>query len=153
FRHVKQIAAEQLRYNDDPATRELLLKTIRTDTDGDLVSAAFVSARWLWGNDSLEPHYQLLQNRSATWLLSNIGPNNENALDTVVKKGDPLRIMEVFPTCSTETQEALESALLTRPDLPVKEAVAALGHADEGTVRLAARLLGRVADPDAKVKK
>jgi ParB family chromosome partitioning protein len=35
----------------------------------------------------------------------------------------------------------------------VKEAVAALGHADEGTVRLATRLLGRVSDPDAAVKK
>jgi ParB family chromosome partitioning protein len=34
----------------------------------------------------------------------------------------------------------------------VKEAVASLGHADEGTVRLATRLLGRVPDPDAGVK-
>jgi ParB family chromosome partitioning protein len=35
----------------------------------------------------------------------------------------------------------------------VKEAVAALSHKDEGTVRLATRLLGRVPDPDAAVKK
>src|SRR5262249_18810422 len=78
---------------------------------------------------------------------------NENVIDAVVKKGDPLRVMEIFPRCADETQETLESALLTRPDLPVKESVAALAHADEGTVRLATRLLGRVKDPDASVRK
>ena len=60
--------------------------------------------------------------------------------------------MEIFPTCPPQIQAQLESALLTRPNLPVKEAVASLSHADEGTVRLATRLLGRVADPDASVK-
>jgi ParB family transcriptional regulator, chromosome partitioning protein len=61
--------------------------------------------------------------------------------------------MEIFPLCPEKIQEALESALLTRPDLPVKEAVAALTHNDEGTVRLATRLLGRTKEPDAAVKK
>jgi ParB family chromosome partitioning protein len=150
---LKQTAAEQLGYNDDPATRDLLMKTIRTATEDDLVGTAFTSARRLWGKDSLEPHYALLQNRSAESLFDGVGPDNENVLDVVVKKGDPLRIMEVFPACSDETQQQLESALLTRPDLPVKEAVAALAHNDEGTVRLASRLLGRVKEPDAAVKK
>jgi ParB family chromosome partitioning protein len=60
--------------------------------------------------------------------------------------------MEVFPNCPPSIQTQLESALLTRPNLPVKEAAAALAHADEGTVRLATRLLGRAPDPDASVK-
>ncbi len=60
--------------------------------------------------------------------------------------------MELFPNCTPQIQEQLESALLTRPNLPVKEAVASLTHADEGTVRLATRLLGRVPNPDASVK-
>ncbi|MFO0822139.1 MAG: hypothetical protein U0792_03300 [Gemmataceae bacterium] len=70
-----------------------------------------------------------------------------------MKRGDALRIMEIFPLAPEKIQEQLESALLTRPDLPVKEAVAALAHADDGTVRLATRLLGRVKDPDSSVKK
>jgi ParB family chromosome partitioning protein len=150
---IKQTAAEQLGFNDDPATRDLLIKTIRTATDDDLVGAAFTSARRLWGKDSIEPHYALLRNRSAESLFDSVGPDNENVLDVVVKKGDPLRIMELFPACSDETQKQLESALLTRPDLPVKEAVAALAHNDEGTVRLASRLLGRAKEADAAVKK
>jgi ParB family chromosome partitioning protein len=149
---IKQTAAEQLGFNDDPATRDLLLKVLRTGTDGDLVSAAFTSARRLWGKDSLEPHYHVIQNPDGDDFL-----DTEDALEDVVKtvaeKGDALRIMEVFPKCPPSVQEPVESALLTRPALPVKEAAAALTHADEGTVRLATRLLGRQSDADAAVKK
>ncbi|MCE9560946.1 MAG: HEAT repeat domain-containing protein [Planctomycetes bacterium] len=151
-RGIKQTVATQLGYNDDPATRELLLKTIRTDADNNLVSAAFLSARRLWGRESLDPHYQLLQNSKTQARIKGPG-DEEDAVEAVVKRGDPLRIMEIFPLCPENIQEQLESALLTRPDLPVKEAIAALGHADDGTVRLATRLLGRVKDPDASVKK
>lgn len=152
FDSIRSVAAEQLGYNDDPATRELLLKSIRTATDYELVSNAFTSAQRLWGKDSLEPHYNLLQNPQAASFLDSLG-GEKGALDAVVKKGDPLRIMEIFPSCRPSIQTQLESALLTRPNLPVKEAVSALTHADEGTVRLASRLLGRVSDPDASVKK
>jgi ParB family chromosome partitioning protein len=147
---IKTTAAEQLGYNDDPATRESLLKVLRTEGDSDLVAAAFASARRLFGKDSLEPHYHLLQNPEAESLLEEVG---DDVLDSVVKRGDALRIMEVFPLCPPEVQQTLESALLTRPTLPVKEAVAAIAHKDEGTVRLATRLLGRVPDPEATVKK
>src|SRR5207248_319875 len=149
---IKTTAAEQLGYNDDPATRDLLLKTLRTADDEDLVSAAFASARRLFGKDSLEPHYHLIQNSDAEALLDGM-EDGEQILEAVVKKGDALRIMEVFPVCPPAIQEQLESALLTRPTLPVKEAVAALAHADEGTVRLATRLLGRIPDSDAAEKK
>ncbi len=151
-RGIKLTVAEQLGYNDDPATRELLLKTIRAEGDNSLVSAAFQSARRLWGRESLDPHYQLLQNSKTDTRIKSVG-DEDDAVEAVVKRGDPLRIMEVFPLVPEKIQEALESALLTRPDLPVKEAVAALSHADDGTVRLATRLLGRVKDPDASVKK
>jgi len=114
--------------------------------------AAYASARRLYGKDSLEPNYNLLQHPQANSYVENVG-DEKGALEPVVKKGDDLRIMEIFPNCSPQIQEQLESALLTRPDLPVKEAVASLAHADEGTVRLATRLLGRVAEPDASVKK
>lgn len=148
---IKQTAAEQLGYNDDPATRELLLKALRTEGDSSIVAAAMTSARRLWGKESLEPHYQVIQNPDVSDML-----DGEEVLEDVVKsvaeRGDALRIMEVFPRCSVEVQESLESALLTRPTLPVKEAIAALAHADEGTVRLASRLLGRQSGADDTVK-
>lgn len=148
---LKAVAAEQLGYNDDPATRDLLLKVLRTESDTDIVTAAFRSARRLWGNDALEPHYHLIQNPEVADLIE-----SESDLEDVVKdvtaKGEPLRIMEVFPKCPPGVQGPLEAALLTRPNLPMKEAVAALAHADEGTVRLATRLLGRQTGADAVVK-
>ncbi|QJW99535.1 HEAT repeat domain-containing protein [Frigoriglobus tundricola] len=148
---IRATAAEQLGYNDDPTTRTLLVKTIRTSTDYELVMAAYASARRLWGKGSLEPNYNLLQNPQAHSYTGNVNEDG-GALEPVVKSGDPLRIMEIFPNCTPPVQEQLESALLTRPDLPVKEAVASLAHADEGTVRLASRILGRVPNPDASVK-
>ncbi len=148
---LRSTAAEQLGYNDDPATRDLLQKVLRTNTDYELAMAAYKSARRLWGKDSLEPNYNLIQNPSASSFVGNTGEDG-GALEPVVKKGDALRIMDVFPNCSPQIQAQLESALLTRPNLPVKEAVASLSHADEGTVRLATRLLGRVPNPDASVK-
>lgn len=151
-RGIKQTVAEQLGFNDDPATREALLKLLRTEGDNNLVPPAFASARRLWGSALLDPHYQLLQNGRANTQIKTPG-DDEDAVEAVVKRGDPLRIMEIFPLVPEKVQEQLESALLTRPDLPVKEAVAALAHADDGTVRLATRLLGRVSEPDGSVKK
>lgn len=148
---IKRTAVGQLGYNDDPATRDLLLKLIRTE-GVDVAPAAFTSAARLFGKDSLEPHYQLLQNPDAAELIDS-ETNLEDVLRAVAEKGDPLRVMELFPRAPADVQEPLEAALLTRPNLPVKEAVAALGHADDGTVRLAARLLGRLPKPDAAVKK
>src|SRR5262249_35803777 len=58
----RETAAGMLGYNDDPATRDLLLRTLATDEDWDVVAAAHKSARRLWGTDSLEPDYALLQN-------------------------------------------------------------------------------------------
>ncbi len=149
---LKTVAADQLGYNDDPAARDLLLKTVRTVTNYDVVMTAYASARRLWGKDGLEPNYNLVQNPNAANLINyhNTEPGGE--LGPVVARGDALRIMELFPNCQPEIQQQLESALLTRPNLPVKEAVASLTHADEGTVRLASRLLGRVSTPDTGVK-
>lgn len=149
YDQVRVTAAEQLGYNDDPATRDLLLKLLRTSTDYRQAVAVYNSARRLWGKESLEPNYNLLQNANA---LNYVYHVPDDPLDTVLKKGDALRIMQIFPNCIPNVQERLESALLTRPDLPVKEAAASMSHADEGTVRLATRLLGRVPNPDASVK-
>ena len=149
---IREIAAEQLGYNDDPATRDLLLKTLRTADAADLVGPAFTSAVRLWGQDTLEPHYHAIQNPHADELFEEHDAL-EYVVKTVAEKGDALRIMEAFPKFPAGVQEPLEAALLSRPNLPVKEAVAALTHADEGTVRLATRLLGHLPSADDAVKK
>lgn len=149
---LRVTALQQLAHNDDPATRDLLMKTVRTHGDTEIASAAYESARKLWGADSLDPNFALIQNPSAPNL---IGPHDDGTteIDPVLKRGDALKIMDVFPVCKPAIQNKLEAALLTRPELPVKEAVASLSHADEGTVRLATRLIGRVPDPDAGAKR
>ena len=149
---LRATALQQLAHNDDPATRDLLMKTVRTHGDTEIASAAYESARKLCGADSLDPNFALIQNPNAPNL---IGQNDDGTteLDPILKRGDALRIMDVFPVCKPTIQNRLEAALLTRPELPVKEAVASLSHADEGTVRLATRLIGRVPDPDAVAKR
>lgn len=152
LRNLKATAAEQLGYNDDPATRDLLLKILRIEDDSSIVVSAFKSSRRLWGKESLEPYYHLIQNPSAD-VLQDSEDALEGFLDPVINRGDALRMMEAFPVCSSEVQSAMEAALLTRPNLPVKEAIAALNQINEGTVRLASRLLGRLQNPDAGARK
>src|SRR5262249_9635488 len=104
--HAKQAAADQLGFNDDPATRHLLMKGLRTESDSDIVAATFTSARRLWGKDSLDPHYHVIQNPNGDDFLDSL--DSEDALEGVVKtvaeKGDALRIMEVFPKCPPQVQ-------------------------------------------------
>ena len=52
----------QLGYNDNPSTRDILLKILAEDEDYDFGEAALESARRLWGKDALEPDYALLGN-------------------------------------------------------------------------------------------
>src|SRR5690606_2963921 len=54
-------AAEVLGYNDDPATRELLLDTLASYTSTFVLEAVYRSARRLFGPDSLEPDYALVR--------------------------------------------------------------------------------------------
>ncbi len=144
---------QQLGYNDEPATRDLLLKTISHEhITYNSIKAAYTSARRLFGKDSLGPNYGLLQNPNGSYYESNIADEG-SVLEAVVKKGDPLHIMEIFPNRANPIQEQLETALPTRPDLPVKEATAALAaRRRKGLYALATRLLGRVPNPDANVK-
>jgi ParB family chromosome partitioning protein len=150
---LKSLAYEQLGYNDDPATRDLLVKAVRTIGDSEVATPAYRSLCRLSGPDSLEPNYALIQNPNAPSLMHIRSHDDAGELEPILKHGDALRVMEVFPNCKPKIQEKLEASLLTRPNLPVKEAVASLAHADEGTVRLATRLLGRVGEPEASVKR
>ena len=148
-------ALAQLGYRDDPANRDVLMTALRTHPWPDTVGTAFAAARRLWGRDSLEPHYAVVQNPSdeldGQWGDYPDYFGDTDPLTTVCQKGDALRIMAVFPRCPAGVQQHLEASLLGRPEVPTKDAAAALTSPDEGTVRLAARLLGRAGDADPAI--
>ena len=149
---VQLAACEQLGYNDDPATRALLLDVMRTAGDEDIFGAALDSARRLFGPESVEPYYAALTVPD----IAEMGWEDDNGIDPVdfaCDKGDPLRLLELFPRCSPPVQAKIEASLSGRSEVPVAEAAEALKHADDATVRLAARLLAGASDVPKSVGK
>ena len=148
---VKEAACEQLGYDADPASRAVLLDVLRTDAYRGTVGAALDAALKLLGADSLEPFYAAVEN----WQHSDaeLGRSELVPLDIVCDKGDALRLLAIFPRCSPDLQERIESALSARPNVPAAEATEALTHADDATVRLAARLLAGATGPPAAATK
>jgi ParB family chromosome partitioning protein len=136
----REVAAEMLGHDDDPATRDLLLKTAATDADLGVATAAFVAARQLPGADALEPHYAWLQNPHAEY------HEDGESLELMAKAGDPKRIFDILPRCSPAVQDALANVLLGRPALPLSEAAAAVASPDAKTAQVAARVLGRAGE-------
>ena len=142
---TRRVACEQLGYDPDPATRPLLLDVLRTESDGDVAGVALDSAVRLFGADSVEPYYAAVENDEAA--ADPLGHSDLVPVDVVCDRGDPLRLLDLFPRCSPEVKERLEASLTGRPAVPVAEATAALGHAHDATVRLAARLLAGATNP------
>jgi ParB family chromosome partitioning protein len=130
----QDVAIELLGYDDEPATRDLLLKLLTTLTD----EVAMQSARRVFGLASLEPDYAALQNEDVFML-----DDFEEILQRVRDRGQPAKIFEILPKCPGDVRESLQECLLNRPDLPVAEAKASLEGADASTVALAAHVLGR----------
>lgn len=140
----QEIAVELLAAHDDPATRDLVLKLLRDD--GGVWPQALQAARKLFGPDSLEPNYAVLQNEEF-WMDD---PADQNLLDRVCSDGDPNRIMEIFPNVNDGLRGSLAAALLNRETLPVKEAAHSLSSSKEDVVDLAAHILGRAGSEASK---
>ncbi len=151
FQTIRVTAVCQLAYKDEPANRDTLMSLLRTSHQSNVLDA-FGSARHLWGHSSLEPYYAFLENPNVGQLAGMHSIYGEPVLQVVSERGDALRILELFPRFAPAIQGPLEASLLAQPTVPVKEATAALAHADEGTVRLAARLLARSGTQDAAAK-
>ncbi len=135
------MAVLELGNNDEPATRELLLQILMKAGDLAVVDFAVISARKLWGMESLEPDYAALR---GGW------PRGINdSIKRVCDKGDADRIFAILPECAADVQAELATSLMNRKELPVAQARTALDHPDAATVRLAAHILGRVAAKDA----
>ncbi len=138
----QDVAVELLRYNDDPATRELLLKLIAESPDrGD---DAYQSARFLFGDESMEPDYALLR--------SEFLEAEDQLIDRMRKRGQADQILQALPRCNDQTRRTLSRALLNRTPPPVAEAVAVLEDLHPETVEVAAHLIGR-SEADQKQSK
>jgi ParB family chromosome partitioning protein len=139
---TRQVAAEQLGYDPDPHTREVLADFLRSERDNDAAGAAAVSLRRHCGADSLEPDFIFVQ--------AAYGPLEDRTVERIAEGGAAGRILEVLPKIHSHQvgryREALVQALLARDPLPVTEAAAGLSGADLGVVQVAARILGRAGD-------
>jgi ParB family chromosome partitioning protein len=126
-----------LGYNDDPATRDLLLRLLAADDHPGVILQAMTTARRLWGIDSLEPDYAWLQNELG------IISGAYQTLARVRDRGEPRRIFEILSKCNDEVRAELATGLLNRPEPPVVEARSALDSPDPTVAPLAAHILGR----------
>jgi ParB family chromosome partitioning protein len=135
----QETAVELLGFNDDPATRDLLLRLLAQSDDQGVCQAALASARRLWGPDSPEPDYAVVQNPE---FLS-----DEDECETLFRRlrerGDARRLLELLPKLDAETAERVKGLLLNRQPLPVAEAQAVVAGPDAVAAGVAAHLLGR----------
>ena len=134
----RDTCVELMGHNDDPATRDLLLRLLAGEEDEEVLEAALVAARRLWGEESLEPDYAVIQNEEASYL-----DDFDETLDRVRDRGEPRRLFEILPKCPDEVRESLAISLVNRAELPIAEARAALESPDPITAGTAARILGR----------
>lgn len=137
----QEVAVEQLAHNDDPATRNLLLRLIREESPSSVEEAAFAAARKLWGPDALEPDEALLQNPYPEYV-----DEFPEVLRRACERSSPSRIFEILPLCRDYVRKSLRRAVLARDQLPIAEAERAIESADPIVAGLAAQILGRAGD-------
>ena len=124
-------AVEALGDNDDPATRDLLLKLFSRDINKQVVMK---SARKVFGEESLEPDYACC--RSGSYVES-----SEKVFERLWERGEPDRLFDILP--HTHEHQKIESILLNRDPMPVQAALESLDSEQASCVRVAARILGR----------
>jgi ParB family chromosome partitioning protein len=143
---AREKAIEMLGFDQDPATRSLLLKGLVGEEDGDTQEVFYNAARRHFGPDSLEPDYALLRNPELEYTYE----AKEQALERVGKKGEPARILEVHEaTRDSDVREKLTHLLINQATIPAAVLVKALGGREIETAALAARLLVRGGDAKA----
>jgi ParB family chromosome partitioning protein len=136
-------AVELLGHNDDPATRDLLLRLLGQTEEPWVLEAVLASARRLWGEESLEPDVAVLRNPGL----------DEGERDVLFRRlkerGDARLLLEALPQLGPETARRVRDILLSRQPLPVTEAQAVVAGPDAVAAGVAAHLLGRAGDPAA----
>jgi ParB family chromosome partitioning protein len=134
---LQTTAVELLGHNDDPATRDLLLRLLVETEDYEVGEASLAAARRLFGAESLEPDYAVLQNKSEDIT------DREMLFHRLQALGDARRMLELLPRLDAEAAGRLEEILLGRQPLPVAEAQAVVAGPEVVAAGVAAHLLGR----------
>ncbi|MEM1348320.1 MAG: HEAT repeat domain-containing protein, partial [Myxococcota bacterium] len=138
---VRRKAAEVLRHDTSEATIEVLAQMIREETDYDAASSAAQSLRAIYGTESLETDYILVQG------LTHHLPEQQESVERLRQHGDAKRILEVLPKIQPSNEDAflkpLVTALLAREPLPVAEVSGVLDADEDRTATVAARIVGR----------
>ncbi|RUL87063.1 HEAT repeat domain-containing protein [Tautonia sociabilis] len=150
----RRVALELLAFDDEPATRDLLLRHLREGEFPDC-GIALRSARLVFGPESIEPDEAAVQNPSGLFgpsprrwaaIQSQCDIPLDSPLDRLRARGEPGRLFALIPRCPDETADAIGAILLDRPEPPLDEARAALGSDHPLAVSAASRLLGRARD-------
>ncbi|MEZ6127907.1 MAG: HEAT repeat domain-containing protein [Planctomycetaceae bacterium] len=134
-------AVEMLGYDDDDATKELLLKIIRSSPSRQRRTAVD-SARRVFGEESLEPDYAYLMSEDAFFGLAIYLERVQN--------GDPQRIFEVLEDCDHCVFVPLATQLLQLENPPVDAALFALDGNKPATVGVAAKILGQATGAETR---
>jgi ParB family chromosome partitioning protein len=136
---LQETAVELLGFNDDPATRALLLPLLAEADDPDVADAALRSARRLWGEDAPDPDYAAVHNPQ----FMDDEDVREELFRRLRERGDARRLLEILPKLDAEAAESVRGLLLNREPLPVAEAQAVVAGPDAVAAGVAAHLLGR----------
>ncbi|WP_163831076.1 HEAT repeat domain-containing protein [Spartinivicinus ruber] len=137
----RETALEVLGYNDDPASKDLLLAVLAENSANyyDWGEAALNSARHLFGEDALAPDYAFLRCGAESF-----GNNDDfsQALKRVCSIGEASEMFRILPDCAIGVRTQLAMSLLNREPLPLKEAIAALASPHREAVEVAATVVG-----------
>lgn len=142
-------AIEMLGHDQDPASRDLLLKGLVEEYDNYELETFYTAARRHFGPDSLEPDYALLRNPEADSTYE----AKDQAMERIGKRGDPVRLLEVHAAVSDpEIQQQLTHFLINQARISAPALLQALGGQNIATAALAARLLVRQGEAKAVEK-
>jgi ParB family chromosome partitioning protein len=151
----EDLALDLLAFDDETATRDLLLRRIR-EAPSPSCLIALRGARKLLGPDSLDPDEAALRNpyefecfcEDDGWhlLQSEFSLPLASPLARLRERGEPSRLFVLLGRCPIGAATAIGSILINRADLPVAEARDALSSDHPPTVAAASRVLGRAKD-------
>ncbi len=137
---LRDVAIEQLSYNDDPATKDLFLEILSGDQ---WHNGTVNAARRLFGADSLEPDYVLLNSDSQY----DVEMDDEfHCLARVCDQGVAERIFDILSGCEEDVRQVLATSLLQRKPQPTDTAADALQSKAWQAVDVAAHIIGRSED-------